>query len=317
MSKEIIDIINQNDKYKGILIGLAMGDSLGAPYEFKNNKPYTGSLKTILFSNGKFGNGAQFDCGQTTDDTEMCLCIISSLKLENDKIIYDKDLCLKNYVEWANTKGNWGIGHNTRALFKGIKSIKSYDKRYEKMLTENPNNQSNGALMRCAILALLRNKDYYIQDCILTNPHPNCISTNIAYLTLIENLIDNTPIEIAIQNSIMSIDNKEVIQVIQDAINKKYRNVSENRGWCLHSLYLVYYCLLEFKDIKSMYKYVICEGGDTDTNAAIVGAAFGAYYGFKHIEEVENDNLKILLSCDTSTSTHKRDMKYIVKNYIL
>ena len=63
------------------------------------------------------------------------------------------------------------------------------------------------------------------------------------------------------------------------------------QGWLKVCTSLSFYWLLRAKDIEgSVYDYVIREtircGGDTDTNACIVGGMIGALIGFKKLNQV-------------------------------
>ena len=63
-------------------------------------------------------------------------------------------------------------------------------------------------------------------------------------------------------------------------------------GWHRHAIIFSFYYLLryaEYTDKTNFYsdciRQIIKEGGDTDTNAAIVGGMLGALIGFKNIPE--------------------------------
>ena len=65
----------KQDRYRGSILGLAAGDALGAPVEFKR----PGSFKPVsgMTSGGAFGLTA----GQWTDDPSLALCPSESLIL--------------------------------------------------------------------------------------------------------------------------------------------------------------------------------------------------------------------------------------------
>lgn len=64
------------DKIIGSLIGLAVGDALGAPYEFKT-PPYK------VDDNYIEGGIHNVSIGEWTDDTSMALCLAQSLIEKN------------------------------------------------------------------------------------------------------------------------------------------------------------------------------------------------------------------------------------------
>ena len=61
------------DRYRGALLGLAVGDALGTTLEFK--PPGTFEPITDIVGGGPFG----LQPGQWTDDTSMALCLAESL----------------------------------------------------------------------------------------------------------------------------------------------------------------------------------------------------------------------------------------------
>ena len=70
-------------------------------------------------------------------------------------------------------------------------------------------------------------------------------------------------------------------------------------GFMKWGFVLSYYYLLrsevEEQDYKNTMKEVISMGGDTDTNACIVGGMLGALLGFKKLDE---DMVKSVFFCD-------------------
>ena len=80
------------ERYRGSLLGLAVGDALGAPVEFKA----PGSFTPIedMIGGGSF-NGM---VGQWTDDTSMALCLAQSLIEQQG---FDPVDQLKKYVRWC------------------------------------------------------------------------------------------------------------------------------------------------------------------------------------------------------------------------
>ena len=299
------------DTLSGAIIGCALGDALGAPHEFKycKDNKYTGDLYLKPKFLQRFKGYVYGDIGQVTDDTEMTITMLRSIKEEGK---YKKDKVLMAYLGWANSDGFVFMGKNTRALFKGIKTKRGYENRYKKMLEENSNNQSNGALMRCSPLCLHDIKNV-IEDCCLTNPHPICVWTNIIYLHFMKNSDKNDPWKTFDFDNTYKLDkdDKEIlIKLIVSCKDDWKRDVTENKGWCLHALYCAIYSFYHFKTYKEAIDFVIRKGGDTDTNAAITGALLGNKFGYKVIYEENKKNIDILLACTTQEGNMKRPKEY-------
>jgi ADP-ribosyl-[dinitrogen reductase] hydrolase len=84
------------ERYKGCLLGLAVGDALGTTLEFMPS----GSFEPItdMVGGGPFG----LEPGQRTDDTSMALCLAESLIEKQD---FDPKDQLERYMRW------WEEGH--------------------------------------------------------------------------------------------------------------------------------------------------------------------------------------------------------------
>ena len=131
------------DKIKGMLIGLSLGDALGAPHEFKYQKDeYTGELIYQLRLFNRFHGETLFYVGSVTDDTEMTLTLANQIIKDKD---YNRNNVILAYEEWA--KNSKMLGKNTRALFKGVKTVKGYEGRYNKIFSVPMEEwtQSNGS----------------------------------------------------------------------------------------------------------------------------------------------------------------------------
>src|SRR5215475_3824878 len=84
--------MNLKPKFRGAMLGLAVGDALGTTLEFKSS----GSFAKIddLVGGGPFHLAA----GEWTDDTSMALCLAESLI---QKRAFDPVDQLERYTRWA------------------------------------------------------------------------------------------------------------------------------------------------------------------------------------------------------------------------
>ena len=83
--------MDMKDRYRGSLVGLAVGDALGTTVEFK--RPGTFEPVTDITGGGPFGLAP----GEWTDDTSMALCLAASL-LEQQG--FDPNDQIQRYVRW-------------------------------------------------------------------------------------------------------------------------------------------------------------------------------------------------------------------------
>ena len=80
------------DKSIGMFIGLAIGDALGAPLEFKEASPPDSILKKYVT-----GGAHNVSIGEWTDDTSMALAIAKSLI---EKETFDADDIMQKFCNW-------------------------------------------------------------------------------------------------------------------------------------------------------------------------------------------------------------------------
>lgn len=264
---------NIKDKLYGMLAGVALGDALGAPWERgmlakiikKNPAAYTGKIDRAFENYNRFKHEVKRSVlGQVTDDTEMTMAlgytIINSYSGSNSKVgQYDTDNAIREYIDFA--EDCHCLGTNTRSLFHGIKSVNAYKSRAAKIKEWS---QSNGSLMRMSPLAIYADPTNAIEDCKLSNNNP----VNIEASTLMHSILRN-----AIGGNLMAINinEEEILTMIR----------AEKHGFVKIPLYMYSKTVENCKSFREAINWTIRQGGDTDTNAAIVGAAWGAFEGFK------------------------------------
>ncbi|WP_425059442.1 ADP-ribosylarginine hydrolase Tri1 [Sporomusa carbonis] len=136
-----------HDRYRGALLGLAVGDALGMPLEFKAPGSFT--PVTGLIGGGRF----HLKAGQWTDDTSMALCLAESLIICHGFNAADQ---MDRYVRWykdgylSSTGVCFDIGNTVRAaLDTYIKTRQPYAG------SEHPCTAGNGSIMRLVPIPLV------------------------------------------------------------------------------------------------------------------------------------------------------------------
>ncbi len=276
------------DKIRGAFVGVLLGDALGAPHEFKYNKyGYSGKLEYPIESYNRFTKiTTNYGIGRYSDDSEFTLALLRSIIILNS---YDKDSVIKVYIEVC--KSCPFLGTNTRQLFKGIKTLRGYQSRWDKKFKDEKSRldtQSNGSLMRSFPLIVVK-KDDIIMDCNLTNPNSVNIESNLIQMEVIRNniLSNNNELEFSKYPSI----DKEIFEL-------KKRDLTKQKGWVLHALYCSLYSQKHFGSLSDCLLWINKQKGDTDTNGAIAGAVIGSKIGFKKImeEKYMKENWNMLLN---------------------
>jgi ADP-ribosyl-[dinitrogen reductase] hydrolase len=137
---------NLLDRQRGCLVGLAVGDALGVPAEFKQR----GKFDHITTMRG--GGPFNLNPGEWTDDTSMALCLAEELIASRDEI---------NLISLHGRWWRWFQGgensHNGRCFDIGNTTrVGLYLNRYAKKTGEfkfpgnDPMGASNGSIMRQA-----------------------------------------------------------------------------------------------------------------------------------------------------------------------
>jgi len=84
--------LNTQDRFRGALLGLAVGDAVGTAVEFRPRGTFR-PLKDMV-GGGPF----ELEPGQWTDDTSMALCLATSLV---ERKGFDPRDQMERYMRWA------------------------------------------------------------------------------------------------------------------------------------------------------------------------------------------------------------------------
>ena len=286
--------LSKNNRVRGMLYGVAMGDALGIPHEFSRVSPkikYTGIINTqhTLSVQFRFVSTTILP-GSVSDDTLMTVALLESIVA--NKMVYDPDKTVLYYMDFANNVRT-GMGKNTRKLFSGVKTVKGYKNRYEKLLSEISQCQSNGSLMRATPLVLLPE---FVDDHALSNPNSVNEDCNKAYFFILKMIykgINKQQIKEELIGCLSSFA-KTVKEAIQQSFQGGRDIGGKSKGWVVHSFYVALYVFWNFDSFQDAMDYVVqIPNSDTDTNAAIAGGLCAAYIGFEGLSKEINTNKNI------------------------
>jgi ADP-ribosyl-[dinitrogen reductase] hydrolase len=90
---------DQRDRFRGCLLGLAVGDAIGTTVEFSPR----GSFLPLTDMTG--GGPLQLEPGQWTDDTSMALCLATSLVERNGFDPVDQNRAISAAMASASISG--------------------------------------------------------------------------------------------------------------------------------------------------------------------------------------------------------------------
>lgn len=277
------------DRKRGALLGLAIGDALGAAVEFKapgTFEPVTGYRN---------GGPHKLLAGEWTDDTSMALALADSLTA----IGWNPEDQVKRYVSWY-VKGHYSV--NGRCFDIGGATRRALD-GYRETKTNSPscgeNDCGNGSLMRLAPVpiyyAYLYGKDEGMRSLIkagaassnTTHGHEKCLWA-CGYLSLVLagliNGVTRSGILATAQTYLEERAPREICSVANSYLNGTLRSIKpKGTGYVVDCLEAALWAFHDAPDFKTAVLKAVNLGDDADTTGAVCGQLAGAYWGMEGI----------------------------------
>lgn len=294
------------DHKLGAMLGALVGDAAGATLEFYHGNINASKAQKAMGMPG--GGSLNVAPGQVTDDGELTLALMSALSRVNPQDPYPTDLVARSYSDWFKSEP-FDCGQTCARAFGSIvlheRSLKTpipdpglY--MIQKAKQYNMMSEANGAMMRCTPIPAFYHKLPYTtiaghakQDAMLSHPSTACQDANAIYAVSIAHLINN-PNDVAgcikrIESWPCSDTAKQWITESTSLENLENYNCKTNMGHVKHAFILALYFLRTRASYEDAIRQTLVLGGDTDTNAAIVGGLMGALCGASAIPEYMKD----------------------------
>eukprot|EP01084_Bolivina_argentea_P297861 513228_1 len=307
------------DRALGMVIGAAIGDSIGSFCEFSYSRLTVNQLDNAMQMPG--GGPHFISSGQVTDDTELSIQLARALiSMENS--IFDVKAIANFYDEWL-CSNPFDVGtctHFTLSEAPNVNKMKIAAKTFNNNNISKGGNMSNGSLMRIHPLIIygykLSQKQFeqiIIEECSLTHYNKYVFYCNISYGIAVKYLLLNYDEEDRNYNAFKAAEEWLINKYNEDKNNKIAHDVLQWLLICkkmetklLHSatkqigfikiaFQKSFYNLWKSKDITCVMdaiKSTVFEGGDTDTNGCIVGGMMGCWFGFHSIPKYYVDKIK-------------------------
>ncbi|CAF3385425.1 unnamed protein product [Rotaria sp. Silwood1] len=321
----------QRNRVVGSLLGLAVGDALGASVEFRSHQYLMVHPVEKMKSGGTWGLKA----GQWTDDTSMALCLASSLLTTK---MFDPYNQMVRYKWWfkhgflSSTGHCFDIGSATR------QSLDLFYQRQKELMkalslrTENDVDKlsiadvkckqpkfdvncgqsgkaGNGALMRLAPVPLFyfRNPSLAVEfsgaSARLTHGDTKAVDACRYYGALIVAAVSGESHESLTNKSFYATHkewfgsdelHEEVLKIAGGSYQKQegYDKGIRGKGYVIDALEAALWAFWKYEgSFKDGVLAAVNLGDDTDTTAAIYGQLAGACYGADRIPAEWIDNL--------------------------
>lgn len=286
-------------KIRSGLFGVAVGDALGVPVEFKSREYLRENPVLEMIG---FGTHHQ-PAGTWSDDSSLAFCLAESLCKG-----FDLNDIAANFLKWFS-EDIWtphgkvfDIGIATRHAIHNIG--KGYQADLCGGFSEGDN--GNGSLMRIlpVIFYLKNENDIEViyqrvkEVSSITHAHFRSVFACFVYVIYgLEILKGKDKIDAYKQmKSIVSdfLKTKEFnpieVQLFEKVLKNNIVEYDEDKifssGYVLHSLEASLWCFLNSNSYKETVLKAVNLGEDTDTTAAIAGGLAGIYYGIDNIPKI-------------------------------
>lgn len=273
------------DRYEGAMLGVAIGDALGAPLEFMSAQSIQRKHGTVREMIG--GGWLNVEPGEVTDDTQMTLAVAEGIIESPDS----PELAVgRNFLRWYRTNPK-DIGGTCRAALAPMNGrddaeIIDWMRNAEAVDTQMGGmTAGNGALMRTVYPALYYGNVHTagnIAGSIGKMTHWDTDSRDAVreYVRMVH----------TIANSDMAADKaREWISIysttahrMEEILQKTGRH-PDPTGYSLASFVCAVNAVLETDSFEAALVYAVNLGGDADTIGAIAGGLAGAVYGASEI----------------------------------
>lgn len=272
----------KQDHARGVLLGLACGDALGRPVEFRSGAAISTEYGRLNEMVG-YGTWNQ-PAGTITDDTEQALCIARSLVEEGGFAPAD---IADRFVAWYQS-GPFDIGRMTLRSLSRLEQGETWQEAGQQVWENSPEGQNagNGSVMRCPPLAIpyANDRERLIrvshQSSQITHADPRCTyGCAILNLTLAGLLKDAcTPLQNALEY-IGSDAPAELVTALEPVAAGTTPDTVETSGYVVHTLQTALHDGLRADTAEDAIVTAVNRGGDTDTIGAVAGAIAGARFG--------------------------------------
>ncbi len=288
------------DRARGVLLGLAVGNLLGLPVEGNwysyIDQLYPGGVTVINPAEAR---------RPMDDDLAQAVDLGEALVEGGD--------CAAGFagrlVIWMRENGR-GIGYTTRAVIRLLEAGVELPEAARRIYESRGHIAPNGGVMRCAPVALARHgsPNILVRDsastCAVTHYAPacqwSCIIINAAIAFLLQGVEPDLAALVEAAEADGTLDmaakarNDGIPSVILDGIANR-SDIPGGIEWLKCDQRLIGHTLLALEvglwamatplTLEDALVAVVGAGGDTDTNAAVAGAVLGARYGASAIPQ--------------------------------
>ena len=272
--------VDLGERVVGSCLGLALGDGLGAPFEFIRARSIPEPVPA--FERPWLGRPP----GSTTDDTAMARNLMRSLA---ERGRFDPDDLVRRHLEWFRRHPP-DVGTLTGKVLRRIDRGEDPPAAAKAIWAERGPEISggNGSVMYCAPLGLAyANRPDELAELApalsaLTHFDGRCRTAVFAITLCVAALARGEPAEgaaLAALTDVADLEGGEELEYLVEAVGGSRAIDGPDQGFCLFTAGAAFQALVRGGDAETELRRVVSLGGDTDTNAAVAGALLGARDG--------------------------------------
>ena len=276
-------------RFNGALVGSAVADALGAPFEFGGPGQFSERFPEPLQDGGsEMVGGGSFNWapGEFTDDTQMAVHLAESLV--DNGLRLERDDLWSRWRAWSEDAADVGIT-TRRAL--------EFDDWRDVVHPDPERTGANGALMRSTPLALLPKpreiiRSWVVQQAAMTHAHPDAgLGAWLAVAATHAAIAGGDPFAVLEQEvaALPAGPRERFGAVLGDDWHPMGSHTGNGSVWlCLATAVWAVRGAETYED--AVVRAIDC-GGDTDTVACVAGALAGALHSVHAIPARWRDDL--------------------------
>jgi ADP-ribosyl-[dinitrogen reductase] hydrolase len=275
----MLRVVDVAESVVGSLLGLAVGDALGAPFEFRRRDAVPDPLPA--FEVPWMG----YPPGSWTDDTEMARNLWCSLIAHGGRL--EPGDVLRRHLRWFD-RSPPDIGIQTRLALVEAASGTPEAARvvFERRGPEV--SAGNGSVMYCAPLGVAYAFRAWELESLapalsmLTHWDGRCRTACLAVTLVAAALVRGTVGTVAVRDAVSAVIDREGGEELEFLVAEAGRSRQvdgPDMGFALYAAAIGLQAVAEDRELEEGLRYVVGLGGDTDTNGAVAGALLGARHG--------------------------------------
>ena len=294
----------KSNKVVDALLGVAIGDAVGVPYEFTSREEMQANPATDMIGHGTYNQPK----GTWSDDSSLTFCLAESLVGGyNLKDMSERFIKWVDEAYWTAHNQVFDIGITTSIAISRLRVIID-ESNLEELERQkdygNERDNGNGSLMRIIpLLFYIKGKPIKEQFNIvwevsaLTHRHIRAAMSCMIYLNLAEKLLEGKDKVDAYKEMRVDIaklwdaidfpekERKPFEKVIHNDIRDTGIDDLKTGGYVIEVLESSIWFFLNKDSYNDTILSIINLGHDTDTSAAIAGGLAGLYYGREEMPE--------------------------------